>query len=110
MYSWFVAGRALTKDNKEAGASADKKAQGTIKYLDPTKKEKVVISKAAGMDRIQAYAENGMWYDTLSEFAKLIKKNPKDKELLAFRTGFLTQVGLNNTVRCIQGKDPIVEK
>lgn len=98
VYKWSVSGK------NSDDASGDKKAFGTIKYVDPSKKEKLAFAKAKGLDKVQAYANNGMWYDTLAEFSKMIRKNPGDKELVTFRNEFLAQVGLNETVGFIEKK------
>lgn len=100
VYKWSVSGEVTDSDSK----SNDKKAFGKIQFIAPTTKEKQEFEKAKGLDKIQALASNGMWYDTLSEFSKLIRDNPGDKELLSYRAAMLDQVGLTVTVSKLKEK------
>ena len=54
------------------------------------------IKQATPQQKVALYAENGIWYDTLTTLAKLRSTHPKDATLAAEWTSLLKSVGLEN--------------
>ena len=52
------------------------------------------IEKATMRDRVNLYAENGIWYDTLATYAQQRRDNPNNSELAKDWANLLKQVGL----------------
>jgi Flp pilus assembly protein TadD len=76
--------------------SNDIVASGTIERITP---ESTLKSKIAGADErtlARAYAEAGVWYDTIDTLSRLIEKNPDDSALREQRAALLDQVGLKS--------------
>lgn len=46
------------------------------------------------LDRIRAFAQNGIWYDSLSELARSLANKPGNQELHTAWSGLLGQIGL----------------
>lgn len=89
-YQWFV---ALVLDPEHR--SKDVTADGTIKHIKPSKELVEKLAVASKLDMPAIYAEQGIWYDSLSTLSELIKDNPDDKNLLEQRTLLIKQVGLS---------------
>lgn len=54
------------------------------------------LAKAKPQQQSAIYAENGIWYETLTILAKLRMKNPEDTKLQAEWRNLITSIGLSN--------------
>jgi hypothetical protein len=88
-YRWFIS--AIADENQR---SNDVVASGTIQRIKPSKTLKKKIDNATGNTLASAYAEEGIWYDTIDELSRMIKKSPDNFQLIAQRSALLEQVGL----------------
>lgn len=88
-YQWFV---TVVRDPEQR--SKDVIATGMIRHVEPSK---TLIQKLTGADKKDMpyiYAEQGIWYETLSSLSDLIAENPNDSDLIRMRTSLLEQAGL----------------
>lgn len=88
-YQWFV---AIISDPNQR--SKDIVVCGSIKRIEPSQS---LISKLSQSNRTEVpfiYAEEGLWYDTLSTLNQLIAADPNDVGLQKQRIDFFEQVGL----------------
>ena len=92
-YQWFVA----IVSNPEH-RSNDIVASGTIKRIEPSKALKERIDCAENAELPFIYAEEGIWYDCLSEISDRINANPDSKDLIILRAQLLEQIGLREIV------------
>ena len=90
-YRWFVSAIA---DEKQR--SNDVVASGTIQRIEPSKTLTNKISNADDSNLASAYAEEGIWYDTIDALSRMIEKSPDNFQLLAQRSALLEQVGLQS--------------
>ena len=89
-YQWFM---TIVPDPERR--SKDISATGMIKYIGPSKALTEKLAKANGKEVPIIYAEEGLWYDTLSSMSDLIDANPASKSLRDERISLLEQVGLS---------------
>jgi hypothetical protein len=90
-YEWVV---ALVVDPENR--SKDVVASGWIKRVEPSPSLQSRLENATAEDLPSAYAEEGIWLDTLTAMSALIEARPKDKALQGGRAALLEQVGLTN--------------
>lgn len=90
-YRWFISAIA-----NEGQRSNDVVASGTIQRVVPSKELKSKIASADKLSLASAYAEEGIWYDTIDALSRMIDKSPDDSKLKAQRTALLEQVGLQS--------------
>lgn len=88
-YRWFIS--AIADENQR---SNDVVASGTIQRIKPSKTLKRKIDNATENTLASAYAEEGIWYDTIDELSRMIKKSPDNFQLITQRSVLLEQVGL----------------
>jgi hypothetical protein len=91
LYSWFIT--MIVNPDKPAG---DVSSGGAIRFTSPSEEFREKLSGAAKTDMPGLYAEEGVWYDALSELSELIEANPADKSLREQRAGLFEQIGLHN--------------
>ncbi|MEI6260129.1 MAG: DUF928 domain-containing protein [Deltaproteobacteria bacterium] len=89
-YKWFVA-MVMDQDHR----SKDVIAGGVIERINPSESLKQKLSKSDPLQRISIFAEEGIWYDTLTTISDLIDTRPGDIAMENIRKDLLTQVGLN---------------
>lgn len=89
-YQWVV---ALVSDPENR--STDLVASGAIKRVEPSTGLAQALSQSKDLARVQAYAEHGIWYDTLETLSEQIESHPQDLALRAARADLLAQVGLS---------------
>ena len=89
-YKWFVA-LVLDPDHR----SKDVIAGGVIERVNPSESLNRKLSQSDPLQRVSVFAEEGIWYDTLSTISDLIDARQGDISLENVRTDLLTQVGLN---------------
>ncbi len=92
-YQWFV---TVVRDPEQR--SKDIIATGTIRRIEPSKALGDELGLAGKIDIPSVYAQQGIWYDTLSALSELINDNPDDKGLVEKRNSLLQQVGLTEVV------------
>lgn len=92
-YQWFV---TVVRDPEQR--SKDIIATGTIRRVEPSKTLNEELKQAGKADVPALYADQGIWYDTLSALSELINASPDDKSFLEKRTSLLQQVGLTEVV------------
>ncbi len=90
-YRWFVSAVA-----GEGQRSNDVVASGTIQRIKPSKTLEDKISNGNESTLASAYAEEGIWYDTIDALSRMIEKSPDNSQLLAQRSALLEQVGLQS--------------
>ncbi len=88
-YRWFVS--VIADENQR---SNDIVASGTIQRIKPGTALKKKIDNATKNTLASAYAEEGIWYDTIDELSRMIKKSPDNFQLITQRSALLEQVGL----------------
>jgi hypothetical protein len=57
------------------------------------------IQEGTATEAVNAYAEEGLWYDALSAVSDLIDRSPGDASLKQIRAALLQQVGLGEVAR-----------
>lgn len=92
-YQWFV---TVVRDPEQR--SKDIIATGTIRRVEPFKTLTQKLTGADKKDMPYIYAEQGIWYDTLSSLSELIAENPNDSDLIRMRTSLLEQAGLLDAI------------
>jgi hypothetical protein len=90
-YRWFISAVA-----SEGQRSNDVVASGTIQRIKPSKTLEDKISSGNESTLASAYAEEGIWYDTIDALSRMIEKSPDNSQLLAQRSALLEQVGLQS--------------
>jgi len=88
-YQWSVA-LVADADNR----SSDLVASGVIERIELDESQDNRIRGSHGMQRVQALASEGLWYDALDAVSLLIAASPEDDSLQAARNQLLAQVGL----------------
>ena len=88
-YQWSV---ALVADANNR--STDHIASGVIERIEPEESLSQRINDSSGMDLVNVYAGEGIWYDALDTLSTLIADSPEDRNLENMRTALLNQVGL----------------
>jgi hypothetical protein len=92
-YQWSV---ALVAD---AGSRAtDLVASGVIERIEPDEGLDNRLSAGTGLQRVEIFASEGIWYDALDEISSLIAASPEDESLREVRDQLLLQVGLQEVV------------
>ncbi len=89
-YTWFI---SLVLDPNQP--SRDVYSGGKIKRISPSEGHRQKPAKASGTDVAVAYAEKGIWYDSLDILSRLIESNPTDHALRRHRADLFDQVGLH---------------
>jgi hypothetical protein len=90
-YEWVV---ALVVDPENR--SKDVIASGWIERVEPSPSLRSRLENAKAEDLPSAYAEEGIWLDTLTTMSALVEARPKDRALQEGRAALLQQVGLTN--------------
>jgi hypothetical protein len=93
-YEWSV---ALVVDPEKR--SKDIIATGWIDRVEEPEGLTNRIQKGGKRQAVAAYAELGLWYDTLTAISDLIDENPGDVSLRESRRALLQQVGLEAVTR-----------
>lgn len=88
-YQWSV---ALVPDAKHR--SSDITSGGMIERQDATNSVADRLAKASSQEDAFIYAEEGYWYDAVSELSDLIEKTPDNEILKQQRAVLLKQAGL----------------
>lgn len=88
-YEWFV---TIVLDPKQR--SKDIIAMGTIMRIAPDSKEAACVEAKKAKSLTHAYAECGVWYDTMAEVSQQIAANPADQSQREARVSLLKQVDL----------------
>lgn len=88
-YQWVV---ALVNDPDNR--SKDLVASGVIKRIDPSPELTSRLSKSNPSSNAGAYADSGIWYDSLTSISDEIAARPQDASLRKARADLLRQVGL----------------
>lgn len=88
-YQWFV---TVVRDQEQR--SKDIIATGLVRRIEPSSTLNRLLNNADKGDMPYIFAEQGIWYDTLSSLSDLIAENPNDRYLIRMRTFLLEQAGL----------------
>ena len=75
--------------------SKDMVAKGIIKRIKPPADLAATSEKADDLERAEAYAQAGIWYDALDAISNAIEAHPDDASLREQRASLLKQVGLS---------------
>jgi hypothetical protein len=89
-YKWFVA-LVLDSDHR----SKDVIAGGVIERINPSESLNKKLSRSDPLQRVAIFAEEGIWYDTLTAISDLVDAQPGNSSLENTRMDLLTQVGLD---------------
>ncbi|MCL1470412.1 DUF928 domain-containing protein [Argonema antarcticum] len=90
-YRWNLALICSSQDESKVKAIG-----GYIQIIQPSADLVAKLKKAKTMrDRINIYAQAGIWYDTIATLAKLRRDNPNDADLAKDWASLLKQIGLN---------------
>jgi Domain of Unknown Function (DUF928) len=76
------------------GASAQDFVDGWVEWRQPNADLQRQLSQAGDREKVALYAENGFWYDALTELARLRQTNPEDEALKADWESLLDSIGL----------------
>jgi len=89
-YEWSV---AIVPDAENR--SRDVIAKGVIKRISAPGDLANRVSQVGDLERAQAYAQAGIWYDAFESVSNAIEAHPDDPSLRAQRAALLQQVGLS---------------
>ena len=90
-YRWYVTVDCSQNDLEQDGDLAF--VTGQIKRIPLTKKLEQQLESKTLLERVQLYAKNGIWYETLTELAQ---QQMNEQKLLAIWRNLLTSVGLED--------------
>lgn len=90
-YRWYLTLECNTDD-----PSANPVLYGWVQRVKLTTAQKITIARATPQERLQLYAEKGLWYETLAVLAQLRSSNPSDRSLKMEWSELLDAVGLEN--------------
>lgn len=76
--------------------SADVVVQGLVQRIEPQSNLKQDLENTDAMSRLNVYAKNGIWYETLATLAELRRKSPENQTLAAEWTKLLQSQGLDS--------------
>ncbi len=88
-YRWY-----LSINCNEDDPSADPLLYGWVQRVKLSNAQKIRLAEANLQERLQLYAEKGLWYETLAILAQLRSSNPNDAELQMEWSELLDAVGL----------------
>ena len=97
-YEWVV---ALVVDPESR--SRDVVASGFIQRVEPSIGLSARLSNSSKTDRPYIYAEEGIWYDALTELANLLETQPDNTSLRTERAVLLEQGGVTNAATYAAG-------
>jgi Domain of Unknown Function (DUF928) len=89
-YEWSV---AIVPDAENR--SRDVIAKGVIKRISAPGDLVNRVSQMGDLERAQAYAQAGIWYDAFESVSNAVEAHPDDPSLRAQRAALLQQVGLS---------------
>src|SRR5215470_6811632 len=89
-YEWSV---AIVPDAENR--SRDVIAKGVIKRINAPGDLANRVSQMGDLERAEAYAQAGFWYDAFESVSNAIEAHPDDPSLRAQRASLLQQVGLS---------------
>ncbi|WP_171843611.1 DUF928 domain-containing protein [Nostoc sp. NIES-3756] len=89
-YRWFLSLKCNLQDSSE-----NLYVQGSVQRIQPNTNLMRQLEKATPRDRLNIYAQAGIWHDTLTKLAELRRAHPDDKTLATDWTQLLESVGLN---------------
>jgi Domain of Unknown Function (DUF928) len=89
-YEWSV---AIVPDAENR--SRDVIAKGVIKRINPPGDLANRVAQMGDLERAEAYAQAGIWYDAFESVSNAIEAHPDDASLRAQRASLLQQVGLS---------------
>jgi hypothetical protein len=89
-YHWSVSIICNPDDRKR-----DVRVDAWVQRVNPDAALQEKLAKVATNDRVLLYADNGLWFDTLTTLADLRCANPKDASLLASWVALLKSVKLD---------------
>ncbi|MGB3535974.1 MAG: DUF928 domain-containing protein [Microcoleaceae cyanobacterium] len=92
-YRWYLTIQCNADD-----PSANPVLYGWVRRVKLTTAQKIKLAQAPLQERLQLYAEKGLWYETLAVLAQLRSSNPSDSSLQTDWSDLLNAVGLENLV------------
>ncbi len=95
MYHWFL--KLKINCNPQQPAESEY-VEGWVERVNLNSTLEVYLKQATPEQQAALYAENGIWYDSLTTLAKLRLVKPKDTALVTDWTSLLKSVGLENLV------------
>jgi hypothetical protein len=90
-YRWYLTLKCNADD-----PSANPVLHGWVQRVKLTNSQKIRIAQADLQERLQLYAEKGLWYETLAILAQLRSSNPTDVSLKTEWSELLDAVGLTS--------------
>jgi hypothetical protein len=90
-YRWYLTIKCDVDD-----PSTNLVLHGWVQRVQLTTAQKILLSRATPEERLQFYAEKGLWYETLAALAQLRSSNPMSRELKTEWSSLLNAVGLEN--------------
>jgi hypothetical protein len=101
LYTW----RFKVQANCQDGTTKYEEVDGKVKRVALSPQLKDELEKATPSERTALYAENGLWFDTLTTLIELRRTKPKDKELQTdwidlLRVGTLEELMTKPIVSC----------
>lgn len=88
-YEWFIS--IVPNPDRR---SADVVATGKIKRIKSSERFDAQLATADAAGRVEIFAAEGLWYDTLGALSRMILERPKDAALEEARQSLLDQAGL----------------
>ena len=101
-YHWELATKCNYEDATDL--SQDLVISGGLKRVEPDPTLARRIQQATPQERVALYAENKLWYETLSSLVELRRANPNDQNLEDAWDKLLSSVGLD-----IISKEPLFQ-
>lgn len=75
--------------------SKNPSVSGWVERVELSSTLKSQLEQATERERVEIYAENGIWHETLAFLAELRRKSPKDETLVESWANLLRDIGLN---------------
>ncbi|MGB3401090.1 MAG: DUF928 domain-containing protein [Microcoleaceae cyanobacterium] len=90
-YRWYLTIKCNVDD-----PSSNLVLHGWVQRVKLTSAQKILLSRATPEERLQFYADKGLWYETLAALAQLRSSNPSSRQLKTEWSSLLNAVGLDN--------------
>jgi len=90
-YEWLIVIESASDEH-----SADIYTAALIRYVEPSQQLSEQLAQNSKSDHFRIYAQNGYWYDAISNISSLIDESPEIKQNRRYRAELLKQVNLPN--------------
>jgi len=100
-YRWYLEMDCVGEENTGGNLDAAAVVQGLVTRISSPEVETALRSAQTPSDRVRIYAENGLWYDAITELGNLRLEDPTNSQLREIWTQLLSDetVGLEEISR-----------